>query len=426
MKKKIILAIILVVVLLGAGFAYAYFATDAFKTDKELFFKYVGSDILENFADEDLTKYNEKFLNTSSSYEGEAKITTNMPETLETNTANEIKVDIDGKNDRVRNRTEMTMDFDFSAGVVIPISLKVEEDTIGIQINLLDSKYIAVKNENLKDLAEKFGIDPTTIPDKIEFSSNEFTDEEVNSLKEKYKAFFDENLTDELFTQEKVDNTKTVKLEMTADRFIDILTKLMQTLRDDEIILGKIADKDSYQKSIDAQIEELQKIETTDTDKFVMNLYIKNKTVEKYEVLLKEENETIMTVDIEKTDGKLSIKIYEYDELLGEMTLSKTKTESDLSYDISMKLYDEGETVELALSLKYGNLVALDNVTESLEFTLSSNDSTITSGINVTVTFDPTVEVEELNEDNATILNDATDEELQMLIYRIYQNLGLI
>ena len=133
-----------------------------------------------------------------------------------------------------------------------------------------------------------------------------------------------------------------------------------------------------------------------------------------------------MTVDIEKTDGKLSIKIYEYDELLGEMTLSKTKTESDLSYDISMKLYDEGETVELALSLKYGNLVALDNVTESLEFTLSSNDSTITSGINVTVTFDPTVEVEELNEDNATILNDATDEELQMLIYRIYQNLGLI
>ena len=310
--------------------------------------------------------------------------------------------------------------------VVIPISLKVEEDTIGIQTNLLDSKYIAVKNENLKDLAEKFGIDPTTIPDKIEFSSNEFTDEEVNSLKEKYKAFFDENLTDELFTQEKVDNTKTVKLEMTADRFIDILTKLMQTLRDDEIILGKIADKDSYQKSIDAQIEELQKIETTDTDKFVMNLYIKNKTVEKYEVLLKEENETIMTVDIEKTDGKLSIKIYEYDELLGEMTLSKTKTESDLSYDISMKLYDEGETVELALSLKYGNLVALDNVTESLEFTLSSNDSTITSGINVTVTFDPTVEVEELNEDNATILNDATDEELQMLIYRIYQNLGLI
>ena len=54
MKKKIILAIILVVVLLGAGFAYAYFATDAFKTDKELFFKYVGSDILENIADEDL------------------------------------------------------------------------------------------------------------------------------------------------------------------------------------------------------------------------------------------------------------------------------------------------------------------------------------------------------------------------------------
>ena len=37
MKKKTLLAILLVVILLGTGFAYAYFSTGAFRTEKELF-----------------------------------------------------------------------------------------------------------------------------------------------------------------------------------------------------------------------------------------------------------------------------------------------------------------------------------------------------------------------------------------------------
>ena len=38
MKKKIALTLLIVVILLGIGSVYAYFATNAFKTDKELFF----------------------------------------------------------------------------------------------------------------------------------------------------------------------------------------------------------------------------------------------------------------------------------------------------------------------------------------------------------------------------------------------------
>ena len=43
-KTKILLIIIIVLVLLIllAGGAYAYFATDLFRSDKELFFKYVS------------------------------------------------------------------------------------------------------------------------------------------------------------------------------------------------------------------------------------------------------------------------------------------------------------------------------------------------------------------------------------------------
>lgn len=423
MKKKIILAIILVVIILGAGFAYAYFATDAFKTDKELFFKYVGSGIITIYEDENLTAYSEKLSNTSSTYKGEA--ITEIKD-LDANMTTEVKADVEGKLDPTNNRAEMTMNFDYSSGVIIPINFKVEENAIGIQSDLLDSKYIAVKNENLKDLAEKFGIDPTNIPDKLDFESLKLTDEEITTLKEKYKNFLDENLTDDLFTHENVDGTKTIKLEMTAERFKEILAKLIQTLRDEEIILKRVTDKENYQKSMDALIEDLNSIESTDADKFVMNLKIKSRNVEKLEIIMIDQNETAMKINIETSEEKLTAKVYEADELLAEIIFSSPKTENSISNDILIKSYNEGETVELEIKYTISNYAALDNVTESLEFSISSKDSALEYKNDLTYKFDPTVEVEELNEDNATILNDATDEELQMLMYRIYQNLGLI
>ena len=60
MKKKIALALLIVVILLGIGGVYAYFATSAFKTGKELFFSYMTSDLLSNLKDENLKEYIKK------------------------------------------------------------------------------------------------------------------------------------------------------------------------------------------------------------------------------------------------------------------------------------------------------------------------------------------------------------------------------
>ena len=48
MKKKILLAIILVIILLGCGIGYAYFETDILKSEKDMFFSYIlKNDIFE-------------------------------------------------------------------------------------------------------------------------------------------------------------------------------------------------------------------------------------------------------------------------------------------------------------------------------------------------------------------------------------------
>ena len=63
-KTKVLLIIIIVlfVILLLAGGAFAYFATDIFKSDKELFFKYISqiSDSEKGFLNDDLNNYLEK------------------------------------------------------------------------------------------------------------------------------------------------------------------------------------------------------------------------------------------------------------------------------------------------------------------------------------------------------------------------------
>ena len=56
MKKKILLIVLIVIILLGVGGAYAYFATNAFKSDKEMFFEYLSQDL----KDEKILEYVKK------------------------------------------------------------------------------------------------------------------------------------------------------------------------------------------------------------------------------------------------------------------------------------------------------------------------------------------------------------------------------
>ena len=74
--------------------------------------------------------------------------------------------------------------------MIIPISYRQSSQLYGLQSKYIGSKYIAVENNNLKDLAEKLGIDSSEIPDKIELEQSattlEFTQEEKNhELEEK-------------------------------------------------------------------------------------------------------------------------------------------------------------------------------------------------------------------------------------------------
>ena len=147
MKKKVLLAIVLVVVLLGAGLGYAYFATDALKSDKQLFFSYLLSDdFTKDLKDTNLEKY------TNTTFKNKGKITFEAPEQGSAldglNILNSTTIDVEGKTNTAKKLAEQKFTVELSQGINIPIQYKRDGETYGIQTKLLSDKFIAIKNEN--------------------------------------------------------------------------------------------------------------------------------------------------------------------------------------------------------------------------------------------------------------------------------------
>lgn len=433
MKKKILLAVLTVVILLGAVIAYAYFATDAFRTEKEMFFSYIlTDDMLKNLQDEKVTEYVQKQHNTPFSNKGEISLNfvENEAEDQSLAMLNNSKITLEGKTDVSKKLSEQTLSMNFAQAFTIPVNLKMDGEAVGLQSGFLNSKFIAVRNENLKALFQKFGLETEEVPNKIEFSKEEFTEEETQALQDKYLTILNENLEEELFSKEKLDNQKVLTLKMPQQKLIDILVKILETARNDELLLSKMSaiyEKEEIQSEIDEMINDLKNVETSEKNTFEMKLYVESKNIVKIEIATIKDNKTTMNAVIENIQSQIKMKLYEESELVGELNISKEVNEVDPTYNMVIKLYDEVEgNIEIALKIQYKNLSTLNNVEENYEIKMLYNGTEMMIKYNNLTNFNESLEIEGLNENNAIILNDATEQELQNLMITIYQNLGLM
>lgn len=441
MKKKIALTLLIVVILLGIGGVYAYFATNVFKTDKELFFSYMTSDWLSDLKDENLKEYIKKQENNAYTNKGSIALEVQDEGSISDETLQMIKnskITFEGKTDNSKKIAEQTLTMELAQGINIPVKVRRDGETLGIQSNLLNTKFIAVRNENLKNLLERLGADAEDVPDKIDFEESTFTESEIKELKEKYFSILDENLDEELFSKEKENDQTIIKLSMTEEKAKDVLIKIFQTIRDDETLLKKfsgVIDKDDLKQQIDDLVDELKDIEPDEKTTFEMKLSIKSKKVEKVEMNIKEGENITANILIENSQNKLSIKAYDEGDSILELQIEKETNENDVAYKIDIKtdldteLADQ-EKAGIHLTVQYKNLATLDNVEENYELKLSTQDydeSNTDLKLNYTNVkqFSSNIKVEGINSENAITLNDATDDEIDELLITIYKNLGL-
>ena len=439
MKKKILLLVLLIVILLGAGIAYAYFETDIFKTEKEIFFSYFLEDTIfeDNEVQDKLAEYINKKETTPYINEGQATI--NMISDDTTDGINNVTLDFEGKSDFTKKLVEQKLTIDLSQGFNIPVEFKMDGDTYGIQSDFVDSKYIAIKNENLKELAERFGMDTTNIPDKIELEDTSFSEEEIKTLKEKYVTILYDNLEEELFTKEKVNNETIITLKMTEEKTEELFKIICENLKEDEIILSKLPEdtKNEYKDAIQEALDDLEDVSSSENNFIEIKMYVEKRIAKKYEMTVVEDNEATGTIVIEKINNKILVKIYDEEELLLDVSLEIQKSENDAIITMNLKMEDDDTIFEVNAKMEYKNLFTLEDIEEVVDVQIkqqvngndyyyTNSNTEMSLNCQNAITFSPDLQIEGFNEENAIIINNATDEELQNLMFTIYQKMGLI
>ena len=391
---------------------------------------------------EKLIEYQEKQKSTSYTNKGEisANITGTEEESLEI--LNKSKITFEGKTNTNNKLTEQNITLDFGQGFNIPIKFKSDGDMYGIQSDFIDSKFITIRNENLKDLFAKFNIQTEGIPDKIDVKNQKFTKQELKSLKERYLKILNDNLEKELFTKEKEEKQTIITLSMTEGKFIEIVTKILEEVRNDEILLSRISNKDELVEQIDEMVSDLKTMRPSQSNMFEMRIYIEGRKAKKYEINLLENSKSTLYISIENKENKVIIKMNDETTEVLEMNISKEDNQDDVSYKVQISVNsDTNEMINLEIVAQYKNIMALDNVEEIYNINISfkdneqGEDSYFTSiGKNMEMslnysnqkTFNSDIQIERLNENNAIILNDATNEEIQAIIMGVYQKMGLI
>ena len=260
---------------------------------------------------------------------------------------------------------------------------------------------------------ENLGVtDTSNIPDRIEkpqaFENLIYTEEEKETVKQKYMTVLNEQLQDEQFTKQKSeDGTYSYTLTIQNEQIKNLIIALLTELQNDDITLGKI-------NSVVTEYD-LATIEPEDIDSIISNLQDSVVEEGEYVITITQRDSALNSITVENGVQKLAIQ--------------KQNQNGNLVYSLGIENLDEGESqMNLNFNITLSGLNEMQNVQEKYEYVVESFENSesiakITFSFENTSNFVDSVDIEGLSDDNAMILNDYEPEQLQtfmgMLIQRI-------
>lgn len=400
-KVILIVIIVLIILILTVGFAYAYFASDVFKSNKELFFKYITQlgDEKEGFIEVPIKEYFEKQKNTPYLNNGSVSVnitTSNGQEQFEN--TNRMNVTFDGQVDTANSQLIQNISLNYSDSVKFPLSYKQIEENIGIQTNYIGSKYIAIDKNAMNSTSE---INVKDFKKLQEITNVSLTKEELQTIQNTYFNVLNQELQDSNFSKIEEVNSKGYKLALSGENLKNLIIKLLETLRNDQTTLDKINEYIKIQKNS-------AKIAVSDIDNLIKEI---NNNSE-----LSNQNIEIIAYQV---NGKISSIIVKTNEV--ELQLEKTLTSNDLQYNIVLQSNNDNGSGKIGLILKFVGLKSMQNVMENYELTIESEEIKYQYNYNNNVEFTNNTSIEAFNENNTLMLNEMGQEERNNFINAIIQ-----
>lgn len=416
-KKGLIVTIIVLVVLIilaGGTFAYIYFGTDFLLSERQGFEKYALQLVMgdNKFISNNIESYLYKKENTSYTTNGNISADTIITENSEANSTenqklteildycNKAYISFDGKVDNTNRKFEQNISINYSDTVKFPFTIRTDGDVYGIQSDNIGSTFIAIENNNIPDLLQKFGIeDVSNVPNKVEYGELEsmnLTEEEEKHILNTYILPIYNNITDDKFSkQDNSDESVTYTLTLTTDELKNILIQTLEIFKEDQYMIDKLN-------------SEIQEIYGNNYDETSME--INQKSIQ--EIITEIENYTVQEGTVKFSITQKDRKVSNINISYGDIVLNISKLSSNQSveeYNISIS--KSGYTI-IELKISYSG-INTNSVTEQYIVTLNiENKTNTTYQYSNIITFGGNISFESLNATNAAILNNYSSEQL--------------
>lgn len=419
--KILLILIIIIVIIILAGVGILVFATDIFKSDKEMFFKYMADigDSKKGFIDDGLKQYFEKKNNTPYNDEGEFSVNISSDnEQKKFENVNNFNISFSGQVDTANSKAAQNISLNYSNDVKFPINYKQIENKIGLQTKYVGSKFVAIETEKLNkfsedlDDVESYG----EMVDKLQkMGKVELTEDEKSHIKDTYITVINQQLEKDKFSKVKESDMSGYKLSLTGTDLQNVLVKLLETLKNDQTTVDKLNEYLKIQKNsakiTASQIDDAIKSIKDDTDFSDKN----------FEIAVYQKNRDVCKLVIETTEGTIAI----------EKKIEGNQQNIDVSYEMK-----EDKKSKISFSANFENLESLQNIKENYELIMSlpevAESSTTTDvdsevveyKFSNDVNFTDSATVEDFSSDNSLMLTDYDSDQVSSFLNAVVERIS--
>ena len=443
-KKRLIIAIIIILILVlaiaGAGFAYLYIKTDTFRTDQELFAKYISqnAETLQKFSDSQTIKQYENLKNVEK-FESNTKIKTTYSE------GGEVSNAINNLYGTIVVQKNATDNYFYADGQVILDEQKYleseiikDKDVYGIRFTDVVKQFITVRDDDkFNDVANDIGIDSTKlekimngIDGKGKVTDAIATDSETETLKNKYMQLVIDTLKQGKFASNKkavitynnnTVNTKAYSVSLTSEQVENLLIQILNNLKTEDAIISNLqTSKEKYQEDIDKEINSLTSEKEVPTVR--ITVYEQNGNTIRTIVEIGT-NKAI--VENTETNGEVKSNIQvsiinsdQTDEYKTQITKNSSENEENINLVTNVAKGDEQYTISWTNSMSSTDSNIQFNSTLNYKKDILTTAIVLQNEVVIGKDFD---KKQELADNNNFVLNDAEENTRKNVIEQLKQ-----
>lgn len=408
-KKIIIISIISTILVLAIVLVGMYFFTDIFKSNQTLFYEYAmqdlnatsllsGNDYTKKIKTTPYTAEGDIIVNVSNSSSG-TESQNNPTQPIGQPAINNLKLNIKNTVDNPNQKEYHNLTLKYGDQDWAKVELLKANDAYGVKLDGIINKYLAIDNNNLKEFAQKMGMQDTTyMTNKLQSVNIEdllyLSKEDKQSLLKTYSNTLNANLSKDKFTKQANDvitiNGKEVatvsyRLTLTEKEMVNTIIKVLETAKQDEltntILLSKLqklgieTDKTALANSVDKQIATLQSKEYTE-DVITITVYTSEKVTLRTEIAKGEEK---LTLDYIQASDKTKLTISAT--RLEENTLAQTTpNETNTTVDNSI-----GNNVNNSITTDANNTLEGNNAADNTIIGANNTNTNITENNNAAI-----------------------------------------